>query len=157
MFEFISRNPKGSVTLQVGNRTLELKVCGPRSKYTGQVQMTDGNRYPNNLYYGRIGKDSVLIASRECTDDIVALLEDFEKNPEEFTSEHGKRTGYCVFCCQLLTDEVSVRVGYGPTCQDTWGMPKHTRYQRKTQKQVSKTEEEEDHRLEYEYEMSEGM
>ena len=131
---FISRNPKGSVTIRMGNKTLELKVCGAKSKYTGQVQITDGNRYPNNLYYGRIDKTGGFSPYRECTDEVVEHLREFEKNPERYAVEYGKRTGICVFCNADLTDEVSVAVGYGPICEKVWSMPRHTRYTRKSKK-----------------------
>lgn len=41
----------------------------------------------------------------------------------EEAARFGHLTGTCVYCQRRLTDERSIRVGYGPTCATNYGLP----------------------------------
>jgi hypothetical protein len=104
---------------------LVLKRAGVKSKYNGQLMLTDGKPYGESLWYGRIDLDGVFIPSakgEEFTDVLVPFLITFAENPHETASGYGHKTGNCCFCHLGLTQANSVAVGYGPVCASNWGL-----------------------------------
>lgn len=104
----------------VGNVTLSL--CGSQSKYTGEINVTDGGRYGEGKWYGRINKEGGFVRGKAATDELVEFLKDFGSEPERIAAENGKASGRCCFCSKALTDERSTDVGYGPVCAKKWGL-----------------------------------
>lgn len=51
------------------------------------------------------------------------LLQEIEKDPIQAAILTGKLTSCCSFCSRPLTDERSVKHGYGPICAANWGLP----------------------------------
>lgn len=51
------------------------------------------------------------------------LLKEIEADPVQAAILSGKLTSCCSFCSRPLTDERSVKHGYGPICADNWGLP----------------------------------
>lgn len=107
-----------------GDFTLALIHRGPNA---GGINITDGRRYPDNTWYGRIDRDGELIASRNMTDEIRASVHTFAANPDNFAAAHGHTTGACCFCNRTLTDDRSTSVGYGPICAGHYGLAWGTR------------------------------
>lgn len=114
------RFPKVRFALEAG--TLQLSIAGERSRYAGQVMVTDGGRYPDNQFYGSISATE-FNRSRRCPDWVIEALTMLEANPAQYAAVYGQRTGSCCFCRRELTDARSVTVGYGPICADHYGLP----------------------------------
>jgi hypothetical protein len=95
---------------------------GAKSKFEGQVQVTDGQRFGSNRYFGRIDKDGVLYEGRDLDADVRELITNLAADPEGVASIHGHRTGECCFCRTALTDARSVEVGFGPVCAKKFGL-----------------------------------
>lgn len=105
---------------------LRLTVAGERSKYRGDVMLTDGKPFGANRYFGRISPDGALALAREgyeVKDALVALLAEVASDPVAVAKKYAKLTGACMFCSLRLTDERSTAMGYGPVCAKNWGLP----------------------------------
>ncbi len=101
-----------------------LAVAGPRSKQPGVINITDGGRYPDNKWYGRILTDGTWQQGKsEVPQEIVSLVKALALDPVTTASEFGRLTGNCCFCAKGLTDERSTQVGYGPICAGHYGLP----------------------------------
>ena len=75
------------------------------------------------IYYGVIDEEAVLRPSsalRQTDRDekryVWQLLCRLRDNPSAVLSTLGKETGVCCYCNRELTDEKSVRAGFGPRC-----------------------------------------
>ena len=109
-------------------QTRELKPvvlarAGERSKYTGQIMVTDGQPFGQNQYFGRIDKDGIFHATDSASVPVFELLERLSTRPVDTASEYGRLTGNCCFCQLALKDARSTAVGYGPVCADHFGLP----------------------------------
>lgn len=110
------------IRLSVGDQPVVLSLAGQRSKRPGTINVTDGGRYGENKWFGRIEKDGSLSPGRELTEPVTDLLKAFANDPEGIASAYGKLTGNCCFCARELTDKRSTDVGYGPICADHYGL-----------------------------------
>jgi hypothetical protein len=128
--------PKLHLKLEGGQKVV-LALTGPKSKAPGCVNVTDGGKYGNNVWYGRITPDGVLQAPHnkpQHFDLVKSMLRAFAKDPQGYADMHGKLHGHCMFCGKELTAEESTEVGYGPVCASNWGLPwgkakaKHEKY-----------------------------
>lgn len=111
---------------------LRLSVAGPRSKYRGQIQLTDGGSYGENTYYGRVSTDGQLTLSRSTQNDepvrdaLIAQLRRLAEKPEEIAAEYARFSGNCCFCHKAIgegDDPRSREAGYGPQCAKRYGLP----------------------------------
>jgi hypothetical protein len=113
--------------LQLADGTpLRIHVAGERSRTPGYLMLTDGGKYPDNLYFGRISPAGDLEIGRDGhqrREQLVALLERLAAEPAKVAAEYGKLTGNCCFCKLTLTDARSTAVGYGPICAGKFGLP----------------------------------
>lgn len=117
-----ARPPK--LTLRVDSiGKVRIAFCGPRSKYHGSFNVTDGRAFGDNIFYGRIDSNGNFHPSAHSTPELIAALEAFNANPAESATTHGHMSGNCMFCSKTLTDSRSVTVGYGPDCAENWGLP----------------------------------
>jgi hypothetical protein len=102
-----------------------IKRAGPKSKYHGELMLTDGGPWGENVWYGRITTEGVWIPSasgEQVKEKLIPFLGSFAANPHSCVSAYGHKTGHCCFCHKGLTHEKSVTVGYGPVCADNWGL-----------------------------------
>jgi hypothetical protein len=99
-----------------------LKMAGERSKYNGQINVSDGGPYGDNIWYGRIDQQGRWSKSRNVTPEVEELLTSLTRNPEEVAEMYGRLTNHCCFCGRELTDPRSVEVGYGPVCAQNYGL-----------------------------------
>lgn len=78
-------------------------------------------------YFGKITPAGAFIAgSAPASDtirDITAILRAFAADPAGVAASYGRESGCCCFCDRKLTDERSVKVGYGATCAKNYGLP----------------------------------
>jgi hypothetical protein len=126
LFERASANglkyPK--IHLETDNgHSVRLSRAGERSKYVGQIMVTDGMPFGSNKFFGRIDEAGNLTEGRDMTRDVGRLIENFAADPAGIASIHGRRTGNCCFCHKELTTTESLAVGYGPVCADKFGLP----------------------------------
>lgn len=79
------------------------------------------------VYYGRITPDGELFPSRELKahPDVLRCLHAFAENPRQAALAYARMENRCCFCHQALTgeDEVSKKLGYGPTCARHYDLP----------------------------------
>jgi len=94
--------------------------AGQKSSRPGSVAVTDAD---GDDFWGRIRRDGTFRARDAAPDWLQYVLEDFEARPEDVAREEGQATGACCFCNTKLTEEGSVRVGYGPVCAQNFGLP----------------------------------
>ncbi len=113
--------PKIRLALADG-RPIVLGLAGRRSRHCGAINITDGGRYGENIWYGRIETDGKLVRSRDCNNEVVGLLKSFSDNPAAVAATYGRLTGSCCFCGKGLTDDRSTTVGYGPVCAQNYGL-----------------------------------
>lgn len=130
LFEYaVSQNLKyPKIRLQHPTQAAEtviVKLAGAKSKYNGQLMVTNDAGYgsSNNRYYGRIDNSGAIYSGRDLTPAIEALLEEFAADPVGVAQRYGKLTGNCMFCGKKLDDPISVAVGYGPVCAKKWHLP----------------------------------
>jgi hypothetical protein len=126
-------------------QTLRLSLATEASRYAvrhadkiiGPIFVTDGNPdFSQRKYFGRIDVDGNLRLDRNAeangwTPDLEDLLRDFANDPQTVAEEWGHKTGRCIFCSRLLTDEEgdngtqrgsSVEQGYGVVCARKFGL-----------------------------------
>jgi hypothetical protein len=96
--------------------------AGAASKYAGQIMITDGRPFGENKFFGRIDTDGSFYATRAAGAGVMALVQDFACDPAGTAGKYGRLTGGCSFCKQGLTDERSLKVGYGPVCAKHFGL-----------------------------------
>src|SRR6266436_111749 len=113
------------IRLHANNDTIVVKLAGSKSRYEGQLVVTNdaGFGSPSNRYFGRVDQQGAIIAGRDLTPAVEHLLEEFAANPVEVAQRYGALTGNCMFCDKKLDDAVSVAVGYGPVCAQKWNLP----------------------------------
>jgi uncharacterized protein DUF6011 len=100
-----------------------LKRAGDKSKYTGQIMITDGGPFGANRYFGRIDKDGVFHATAASNSAVSDILARLSGNPVEVAKECARLTGNCIFCGLPLKDTRSTANGYGPICAKHFGLP----------------------------------
>lgn len=111
------------VTFEGDAGTVQFARAGDRSKCPGAVNVTDGLRYGENRWYGRIDRAGKFSPSRDCTPEVEAAVKAFSDAPVAEAVRAGKAAGACVFCQSGLSTEESVGAGYGPVCASHWGLP----------------------------------
>jgi hypothetical protein len=118
------KHPK--IRLQTpSGQPVALGRAGDKSKFKGQIMVTDGERFGFNKYFGRVTETGVWVVGRVDQPEVRTLLEKLSTNPAETAAQYGKLTGNCCFCLRPLfgEDGRSVAVGYGPVCADKFGLP----------------------------------
>lgn len=116
------RFPKIRLEASDGQKVV-LSQAGERSKYLGQVMMTDGGPFGSNKFFGRIDSAGSLNASASMTAPVRELVDALAADPAKVASIYGRKTGSCCFCGRGLEDGRSVAVGYGPVCAEKFGLP----------------------------------
>lgn len=99
-----------------------LQLAGSRSRNPGSVNITDGRRYPDNRWFGRIDTDGKFTPARNCPPEVVETLVEIDKDPANAVKVQGQRTGQCCCCGRELTNEVSIELGIGPICRERFGL-----------------------------------
>jgi len=117
--------PKLRLQLPDGTK-VQVAIAGERSRTPGFVMLTDGGKYPDNLYFGRISPAGQLDIGRDGhtrADALVQLLVRLSFNPAKVAADYGHLTGHCCFCRLQLNDARSTTVGYGPICAEKYALP----------------------------------
>jgi Family of unknown function (DUF6011) len=136
----VSQNLKyPKIRLQFHNDTVVVKLAGSKSRYEGQLMVTNDAGYgsPSNKYFGRVDQSGAIIAGRDLTPAVECLLEEFAANPVEVAQRYATLTGSCMFCDKHLDDAVSVATGYGPVCAKKWNLPHSAAKQSRANRRVA--------------------
>lgn len=121
-----SGNKFPKVRLAFADRALVLTVAGDRARYPGAVNLTDGARYPEAQFYGRVmptGDFEPGTAARALDPALKAALWATlsrlrNGDAEKVFSEYGHEFGCCCMCGRELTNPESVALGIGPVCRE---------------------------------------
>ena len=106
--------------------TVQLSLAGPKARHPGSMNITDGQPYGANAWYGRISPDGHFTPSPQCVGPVARLLIMFARDPAAVAKAHGELTGNCCFCSRTLTNAGSIEVGYGPICAERYDLPHPT-------------------------------
>lgn len=111
---------------QFVSKPLMLALAGAKSKTPGVINVTDGGKYGENIWYGRINQDGNFEPNKKIPSDdldkVVGILAALALDPAKTVAGHGKLTGNCSFCDLPLTADNSTAVGYGPICAKNFGL-----------------------------------
>lgn len=109
------------------HHAVSLRLSLGKATFPGSIAVTDGRRYPDNVYYGRISPEGVYHQSTRArlgsADVIYRFLVTLADDPQGVVAAFGHKTGACCLCGRKLEDERSTEVGYGPVCAKSWGLP----------------------------------
>lgn len=100
---------------------LKLSVMGELSRYAGQVCVKTGS-FDDGVYFGRIDVTGDFIPSRNLSSAVLDTLKAINENPVEALATLAKESGVCCYCDRELTDDRSVKAGYGPVCAKHYGL-----------------------------------
>jgi Family of unknown function (DUF6011) len=120
-----SGNDFPKVRLAIGETPLVLTRAGSKSRTPGAVTLTDGKRYGEGAYFGRItlagefepGRDARALPAEKKAELWALLTRMRNGEAEAVFSEFGKRFGTCCMCGRDLTNAESVELGIGPICR----------------------------------------
>ena len=117
LFEVPKSNGLKYPKFTVGDITLSLPTenSDPRNKDAIYVRH-DG------VYVGKIDGGRFMPTNR-CDASVSDKLMAIAKDPINSAKTHGYTHGNCSMCRKRLSDERSMKVGYGQTCANNWGMP----------------------------------
>lgn len=118
------KSPKIHLQLPSGEPVM-LYVAGARSSAPGEVNVTDGGRYGDNIWYGRVAPTGTWTPSNRAagqTGPLAQLLAAFGADPQAVAIAHGHLTGNCCFCNHKLEQGESTTLGYGPQCAKNFGL-----------------------------------
>lgn len=120
------KNPKIWLSLPTdrGPQDLQLSVAGAGARFPGSINVTDGAKFYESRFFGRIFRDGTFEAGRAgVPDGLIAFLREFARRPAEMAAEYGRLHGHCCFCNLPLCDERSTAVGYGRICAANYSLP----------------------------------
>ena len=75
----------------------------------------------NDAYQGKV-EGVTFKAVREAAASTVDALHRIAANPMEAAVRYGQKTGKCSCCGRKLTNKMSIELGIGPICAETWGL-----------------------------------
>lgn len=99
-------------------KQFKISPAGAASANAGWLYVKSGE-----AYLGKISPTGEYHKARGAVMEGVAdAIREFAANPEKAASAYGHSVGQCCFCGLGLTDERSVKVGYGPICAEKYGL-----------------------------------
>lgn len=114
------------IKLDTGSQEVQLSVAGPNSKAPGTVNVTDGQPFGMNKWFGRVTPEGVWEQNPHFTEmqlqPVRRLLQALATDPAETARKYALLTGNCAFCGAKLTDPKSTAVGFGRTCASHFGL-----------------------------------
>lgn len=104
---------------------VQIYLAGKKSKVPDVINITDGGKFGDNKWYGRVFPDGTWEQPKFKHPELGAikvLLKLLGEKPAEVAAAYGKLTGRCCFCNKHLTDEHSTAVGYGEKCSKNYNL-----------------------------------
>ena len=120
--------------MHLGGTTFPMKIyrAGPKSAHPGSITiLVNGNNYAGRITRG--GELNLARSAYEINAAIEYELTSFMDDKEKYAGRYGRETNHCMFCNLTLTEEFSVKHGYGPICAENYGLP-HGQHERKRAK-----------------------
>ncbi len=115
------------ITLEFEDATFQLSLAGQKSKKPGWLNITDGQPFGQNQWYGRVSPEGVWEQPHnidaETKKKLSRILNGFSQNAAVAAAKYGHLSGNCCFCHKKLTTDNSTAVGYGPVCAGHYGLP----------------------------------
>lgn len=111
--------------LRMRNANVGIQLYFKANSFNKTIYINDldksemGNFGYQKVYYGKI-EAGEFVPSRKCPADVVEMIEAFADDPEGSVIAYGKMTNECCFCGRALTDDKSIKMGYGPVCKRKW-------------------------------------
>jgi len=99
------------------DRDVEIKYCGPRSKYHGKLAVN-----ADDHFCGFIDLDGSWAPRKGCSETVDTVLA-FNADPAAWAKLSAAHTGSCCFCGRFLENDGSIEAGYGPVCASKFGLP----------------------------------
>lgn len=113
-----------TITFYSEDRDIFQLVHKRAGAYPEAINLSSGPKTQGGRFYGRVSRDGVLHPTKyEIPQFALAILAELMDDPEKTMAKYGKRTGCCCMCDTLLTDEISLAFGYGPTCAKNYSLP----------------------------------
>jgi hypothetical protein len=107
---------------EIGEQTIALKVCGPRSKRAGCISVAESPRFGEGAFYGYIDTDGNFEPRHGTPDLVTETLQRVAEDPPRVISEIGRQSGLCCYCNHPLTQVQSKIAGAGKTCCQNYGI-----------------------------------
>lgn len=126
LVEFFGRNQHSAtprVVFEWQGRKIVLQRAGERSRTPGAIQITDGRRYPDNTWYGRIETNGQFTVNRRLQEDahhVFTFLAELAIDPVAKIREYAHQSGNCCFCGSALPVATTA---WGPICAQRWNLP----------------------------------
>jgi hypothetical protein len=118
--------PKIRLALADGRKVV-LSVAGPKAKHPGTINVTDGEKFGANVWYGRVDADGAFQINHAIDHAtqvaLTGLLAVLANDPAGTAAAYGGIAKSCCFCGKEITTVESKAVGYGPDCADHFGLP----------------------------------
>lgn len=102
---------------------VEIRSAWKQGKHQGAFWVSNGRERTTNVLFGKLDGNGDWWPKPDCPPGVTKLLADFSADPEAYVIRYGVRTGTCCFCTNPLTDESSVKLGYGPICARHYRLP----------------------------------
>ena len=109
------KRPK--ITLKNNNNKIVISLAPDTGKNVGHLYIK-----VNDNYMGKVSPEGKFYPVFSCDKETQDYLKEFSENPEIVAAKYGHETGNCCFCARLLTDQRSVKVGYGPICAQRFNL-----------------------------------
>lgn len=119
--------PKLTIRLP-DDTAVKLYMSGERSRFPDTINIVLPDVYENNgrnVWLGRIHQDGrweMPHKQHETLPMVKDLVEALQQDAHGVAAAYGKHTGNCCFCLRGLSDDRSVKVGYGRTCASHFGL-----------------------------------
>lgn len=128
MFQFAGqrlKHPSVLISVPGCDRPIRLSVAGPNTRAPGTINVADKAPFGQGSWYGRILANGKFEQSPRVAQPahLVERLRLLARDPAGVAAAYGREMGSCCFCGLTLTDERSVRVGYGPICAENYNLP----------------------------------
>lgn len=73
-------------------------------------------------YRGKINAEGKWFPIRDTPAEILETLQKLAADPDGYMRERGRETGICCCCGRTLTNKLSIELGIGPICRESWGL-----------------------------------
>lgn len=125
LFENASQSGKEfpKAMFKLGDRTVEFRRNGKRSKQVGAVAITDGGKMGDNVWYGTIKVDGHLqLPNHGMDDEMRQFVDRFANEPVSVLSEQGIASNTCCLCQNQIDRDGSSSRGIHNLCARSHGI-----------------------------------
>ena len=99
---------------------VQFSLAPATGRNAGCIYVKQGSDF-DAPYLGKITPEDKFLRSRECSDELAAIVAKVAADPKAAAEAHGHEYGQCSCCGRELTNPESVARGIGPICAERWG------------------------------------